>query len=162
MGVPLSTGIACCARLLLLAAAGTLLFGCAALEQVVERPEVRLTGLRLVSADVRRQQYAIELALFNPNRFALPLRDVDYILELNGQSFARGLTDASTRLPPGESVPLTLTVETDLVGSARHVVDWITRGATNVDYRFRGEVRVDLPGFRSFPFDESGTVALQR
>jgi LEA14-like dessication related protein len=150
------------ARITCIVSVTLLLAACAHLAQVVEQPEVRLAGLRLVSADLATQRYAVELAVFNPNRFAVPVRDVAYTLELDGRSFASGTTDAGTRLPAREEVPLEIAVETDLVSSARHVLDWLGRGESSVGYRLRGEIRLDMPGVRNFRFDEAGVVELQR
>jgi LEA14-like dessication related protein len=138
------------------------LAGCAHLEQVVERPEVRITGLRLISADVHAQRYGVELALYNPNPFAMPVRELVYAIELNGRSFASGTADAGTRLPAREEVPLALTVETDLVATAQQLFEWLRRGDPRFDYRLTGEVHVDLPGVRGLPFERSGIVELQR
>jgi LEA14-like dessication related protein len=142
--------------------AALMLGACAHLAQVVEQPEVRLTGLRLVSADLARQRYAIQLSVYNPNAFTVPLRDIAYQLELAGRPFASGTSDAGTRLPAREAVPIELTFETDLVRSAQNALEWLRRGESTLDYRLSGEVRVDVPGVRSFRFDRTGRVELER
>ncbi len=149
-------------RLTLLMAMSALLGACAVMQQAVIPPEVRLDDLQLVRADWRSQEYAVTLGVLNPNGFSLPIRDVRYRIELAGRDFAGGTLEAGRSLPAGEEVPLAFNMTTDLLDSAWQVMGLLSGGGEQLEYRIHGEVEVNLPGVRAFPFEELGTIQISR
>jgi LEA14-like dessication related protein len=137
-----------------------LLSACALLQPRAEPPEVRFEQIRLVSAGIARQRYAVQLAVFNPNRFDVPIRDLAYTLDLNGEAFASGRLDPGPTLPALREITVELEFETDLATSARRVIGWLLSGKTRIDYRLAGEARVQRMGVPVIRFQEEGTVAL--
>jgi LEA14-like dessication related protein len=147
-------------RAVMLPALAILLSACALLQPRAEPPEVRFEQIRLVSAGIARQRYAVQLAVFNPNRFDVPIRDLAYTLDLNGEAFASGRLDPGPTLPARQEITVDLEFETDLATSARRVIGWLLSGQNRIDYRLAGEARVRRMGVAVIRFQEEGTVAL--
>jgi LEA14-like dessication related protein len=136
------------------------LAGCAALQPRAEPPEVEFEQIRLVSSTLQTQRYAVKLRVFNPNRFDVPIRDLTYLLDLDGQAFASGQLDPGPTLPARQTIPVELMFETDLATTARRAVGWFLRGKTSVDFRLTGEARIRRMGVPTIRFEESGTLTL--
>jgi LEA14-like dessication related protein len=137
-----------------------LLTACAALQPRAEPPQVEFEQIRLVSGNLQTQRYAVKLRVFNPNRFDVPIRDLTYMLDLDGQAFASGRIDPGPTLPARQTIPVELMFETDLATTVQRAIGWFVRGKTSVDFRLTGEARIRRLGVPTIRFDESGTVSL--
>jgi LEA14-like dessication related protein len=152
--------VRCLSRLTATCAPLFLLASCAALQPKAEPPEIRFEQFRLVSTNIQTQRYAVKLSVFNPNRFDVPIRDLVYNLDLDGEAFASGRLDPGPTLPARQEIPVELMFETNLANSARRAIGWFLRGQTSVEYRLTGEARVQRIGVPAIRFEESGSVAL--
>jgi LEA14-like dessication related protein len=149
----LSRFAACTALALLLAS-------CALLQRDAEPPDVELEGIRIVSVSQQAQRYAVTLRVFNPNRFDVPIRDLVYRLDLNGEAFASGRLEPGPTLPAQQAVSVELMFDTDLATTTRRLMTWFMRGEPRLDYRLTGEARIRRLGVPTLRFDEDGTIAL--
>ncbi len=144
----------------LLIAATLLLGGCAYLPQKPESPRVSLIGLNPVSIELFEQRYQVRLRLKNPNDFELPVRGMDFRLDINGEAFADGVSNQTLTVPPfGEEV-FELEVSSNLLQVFRQLQSLQQRGAPGLAYRITGSVAVGRYGQR-LPFDYSGEFAAQ-
>lgn len=110
----------------------------------VEKVTARVVELRIAerSADGTRFEAVIELD--NPNRFALPLREVTYSVSVGGQS--QSLVDNAHRTVPGK-------------GSQQVVLPAsfpITGDLTGVNYNVSGRVEYEAPGELRDALTEAG------
>ena len=136
-----------------------LLSACSSLPFKTESPRVTLIGLSLVSMDLLEQRYQVRLRLKNPNAFALPVRGIDFHLELNGKTFADGVSNQTVDVPAyGESV-VALEVSSSLLQVFRQLQSLEEGTAPGVSYRIRGNVAAGEYG-RRLPFDYAGEIDL--
>lgn len=134
-----------------------LLVGCAALPQKPEAPRVSLVGLKLVSMELFEQRYQVRLRVKNPNAFSLPIRGIDFRLDINGKSFADGVSAQSVEVPAyGEQV-IALKVSSNLMQVFRQLQTLENSQAPGFAYRLSGAVAVGEAGLR-LPFDHSGEL----
>ena len=136
--------------------------GCAMMQQSVSPPELTLDEVRLVQADFRVQRYAVMLQAYNPNAFSIGVEAIEWQLELAGHHFADGELAVADTLPGRETVPLTLEMQTNLLDYARHALSRLMAGDNEMEYKLTGTARIESPLRRSVPFEESGTVRIQR
>ena len=136
--------------------------GCAMLQQSVSPPELTLSEVRLVQADLRAQRYAVTLQAYNPNSFSIGVEAIEWQLELAGHNFADGSLAVADTLPARESVPLTLEMQTNLLDYARHALSRLASGGDELEYKLSGTARIKSPLRRNVPFEEIGTVRIQR
>ncbi len=145
--------VACTAALLLL------LTACSSLPLKPQPPRVTLIGLSLVSMDLLEQRYQVRLRLKNPNAFQLPVRGMDFHLDLNGKTFADGVSSQVLDVPAyGEGV-MALEVSSSLLQVFRQLQAIDGSDASGVSYRIKGTVAIGDPG-RRLPFDYTGEIRL--
>ncbi len=137
--------------------------GCATSRFDAEPPTVRLDSVRLLEADWSGQSFVLVFAAENPNGFPLPVRSVDYAVQLAGQRFASGSATEGFTLPARGAGQFSIEVHTDLLGSASTLSALIFReGRREIDYELAGELGLDIPFARPLRFRETGRVDLAR
>lgn len=142
------------------------LTGCSGfgLDQVVERPDVRVTNARLVNTDLTAANLLVEFEVDNPNGVALVLDGVDYRLRVNGEPFLDGRRGERTRIAARErstfELPLTLRY-TDVL---RVVDSFRGEGARRPRYQLDADFEFDVPvlGVVTVPVRETGDIPLER
>lgn len=135
-----------------------LLTACATLLEKPEPPRVSLVGLKLVSMDLFEQRYQVRLRVKNPNAVVLPVRGVDFQLDINGRAFADGVSSQSVDVPAyGEQV-IALQVSSSLLQVFRQLQSLENSDAPGFAYRIDGVVSVGKSGLR-LPFEYSGELA---
>ncbi len=139
------------------------LAGCEQLAQYIEAPEVRLAGVELLDASLSEQSFQLQFEVTNTNAFPIPVAAINYALDLAGQRFVSGTTSEAFSVPANGQNNFSIAVRTDLISSARTLAQIVIQGGQNdIDYKLGGDVRVNLAGERSLPFEQNGTVTLQR
>ena len=140
--------------------AGVLALGaCASLPGKTEPPRVSLIGLNLLSMELFEQRYQVRLRMKNPNDFELPVRGLDFRLDINGEAFADGVSNQAVTVPAfGEQV-VELEVSSNLLQVFRQLQSLQHKRAPGLAYRITGRVAVGSYGQR-LPFDYSGEFAL--
>lgn len=142
--------------LLILALTAT---GCARIARsVLQPPSVALQEIRLVDMSVFTQSYQLVLMLDNPNPIALPIEEIEYVLEVAGIEFARGENEDGFVLPANEDVGVVLNIRTNLLDSANQLARLLSEPVDQVDYELRGTLRVDNPLLGEVPFRRGGKV----
>ena len=132
---------------------------CTSLSLQPKTPEISLTGIQVAKLGLDEQRFRIQLHLRNPNNFALPIRSLDYALQLNGQKFAEGASTRPITVPAlGESE-----LELEVAGRLQSVLPQILALGTgsSLNYSLSGNVALsDFP--LKIPFGKEGTVSLRR
>ena len=137
------------------------LAGCA-LTPHFETPRLSVVDVQVVSTALWEQRLKVSLRVQNPNDVALAVKGIEYRLEVAGQPFASGVSDASFVVPALGEAQFDTTVTTNMAGALLQLVG---RGpntlADGVDYRLAGKISLAAGWLRSVPFDEHGTFKLQ-
>jgi LEA14-like dessication related protein len=142
-----------------LLAAVLVLGACATLPGKTEPPRVSLIGLNLLSMELFEQRYLVRLRMKNPNDFDMPVRGLDFRLDINGEAFADGVSNQAVTIPAfGEQV-LELEVSSNLLQVFRQLQSMQRKRAPGLAYRITGRVAIGSYGQR-LPFDYSGELAL--
>ena len=135
------------------------LLACSALTSKPESPRVTLVGLKLVSVELLEQRYQVSLRVKNPNAFDLPIRGVDFQLDINGKTFADGVSGQSVDVPAyGENV-IDLEVSSNLLQVFHQLQSLEESRSPAFEYRIRGSMATGVYG-QKLPFDYAGELQL--
>jgi LEA14-like dessication related protein len=142
-------------------AAAMLLAGCV-LTPKFTPPRLSIVNVQLEGGDLWEQRLKVRLHVENPNNRALPVKGLEYTLEVAGQPLARGASAASFVVPAMGESEFDTNVTTNLAGT---LLKLLGRGpdalGQSVDYHLTGKVTLSAGLLRSIPFDERGSVRLQ-
>lgn len=142
--------------------AAVLLLGACALTPKFTPPRLSVASVRLEGGDLWEQRLKVRMHVENPNPRALPVKALDYTLEVAGQPFATGVADKSFVVPAMGEAEFDMSVTTNLAGT---LMKLLARGAEgrgqSVEYRLTGKVSLSAGLMRSIPFDERGSFTLQ-
>ena len=83
------------------------LISCGALSPVAEKPQVTVRTVSLSSASFTGIDGRIDMDVFNPNPFGMPLHRVDWALSVGSSEPVRGSFDMSETIPAKASAPVT-------------------------------------------------------
>jgi LEA14-like dessication related protein len=135
------------------AAAGlaALLLAACATGPKLEPPRVSIAGLQLTSAELWAQHFRLRLHLHNPNDRDLPVKGLEYAIEIAGQDFASGSSAESFVVPAHGDAELDTNVTTNLAAAVLKLVTHIP--STLVPYRLAGKLSLG-EGLGGLAFDE--------
>lgn len=136
-----------------------LLTACALILAKPQSPDVRLLNLQLGELGMHQQRLIVELELDNPNQFRLPIKQLDYQVEINGRELARGaLADAIT-LPANGATRVEVPVMCDLLSLLGVLGGAWQNGDSSLQYRVSGTAKVFGAGI-ALPLAQSGVINL--
>jgi len=137
------------------------LAGCASMGPKLEPPRLSVVSIGMVSADVFSQQFRVRLRVQNPNGRSIPIRNIEYELFLEGDSFAEGNAAEPFVVPARGENEFDMTVRTNFVSSIGRLLSRLNgRDGSKVSYAIAGKVSVDLPFMKAIPFQDTGSVDL--
>jgi LEA14-like dessication related protein len=149
-------GLSRCALLVL---AALLFVGCV---PKLERPTLSVVGVQLLSGNLWEQRLKVRLRVQNPNDRALPVKSIEYTLEVADQPFASGESADAFTVPALGETEFDMNVTTNVTGT---LLKLLARGserqAQDVPYRLSGKLSLSAGLLRSIPFEEQGTFSLQ-
>jgi LEA14-like dessication related protein len=124
----------------------------------LEAPKLSIADVQVVSAELWVQHLKVRLHVHNPNDRELPVKGLEYAIEIAGKQVASGESAASFVVPPRGDAEFDTNVTADLAGATLKL---LTRGpnalAEEVQYRLSGKVSLASGLWRSIPFDEHGS-----
>jgi LEA14-like dessication related protein len=121
-------------------------------------PSVTLAGMQVIEANLFEQRFAFQLRIQNPNDMEIPITGLNFEVELNGQSFAKGVSDKPVTVPRlGEAI-LEVKAVSSLAGLLRQIDEALRGNRDGVTYRIRG--RLFTGAFGNFDFDEGGRLEM--
>jgi len=87
-----------------------LLAGCAGVGKTLEPPRINLSNVQFQESKALETVLQIELRVFNTNEVPIKVKGLDCDLELNGKSFAKGVSSVDKEIPAFGTtiVPVTL------------------------------------------------------
>lgn len=151
-------------RFTLAAALVVLVAGCAALGPKLQAPDLTIVSVDLVKGDLFEQRIKARMKVQNPNDLELAVRGVTYNIELGGEPLGHGLSGSSFVVPAKGEAEFDMLVTANLAGTLLKIIEKArATGASlnQVEYRLRGQVRLERGALRTVPFDEKGVLKLR-
>jgi LEA14-like dessication related protein len=136
-------------------AASLWLSGCA-VGPHFEKPQLKVAGADLIDGNFNEQHIRVRVHAYNPNGIDLPIRAINYQLELAGEPLGHGQTDAAFVVPAKGDTEFSMTVTTHLGSVLLKLLPRLKEGGRGLDYRVTGTIRTRLAFFPEFAFDERG------
>jgi LEA14-like dessication related protein len=142
------------------AASALLTSGCA-LAPKFTTPTLTVVGVQLESGDLLAQHLKVRVHVQNPNDRTLPVRGIDYTLDVDGQPFATGESAASFVVPALGEAEFDMNVTTNVAGTLMRLMARAPAERASVPYRLSGKISLSEGWLQSIPFEQRGTFRLQ-
>jgi LEA14-like dessication related protein len=126
----------------------------------LQPPTVSVAGIEMIEAGLFEQRLAIKLRVLNPNNVEIPINGLSFEVELNGEPFAKGVSDKAIKVPRMGEAVLDVTAVTGLSVLIRQI-QGLSRG--NIDalsYRIKG--RLMTGSSIGLNFDERGKLEMPK
>ena len=136
-----------------LAIVAVLLAGCAGR---LQKPEVSLAGVDLIGIGLVEQRLLLKLRISNPNDVDLPIRALNFDVDLDGQPFAQGASEQPVTIARHAEAQLDVKV----VSRLGDVLKQLRSARKNGKLGYRVHGQIELEGSGSVAFDRSGEVPL--
>jgi len=144
------------------AAAAVALLSCGcALAPKFTTPTLSIVGVRLEGSDLLTQHFKVRVHVVNPNDRTLPVKGIEYTLEVDGEPFATGDSAASFIVPALGEAEFDMNVTTNVAGTLVRLLSRGSDAAANVPYRLTGKISLSQGWLQSIPFEQHGTFRLQ-
>jgi LEA14-like dessication related protein len=142
------------------AAVALLACGCA-LAPKLATPTLTIVGVRLEGSDLLAQHLKVRVHVKNPNDRRLPVKGIEYTLEVDGQPFASGDSAASFVVPALGEAEFDMNVTTNVAGTLVRLLARAPEATGSVPYRLNGKISLSEGWLQSIPFEQRGTFTLQ-
>lgn len=142
------------------AAAALLASGCV-LAPKFTTPELTIVGVQAGPSDLLAQRLKVRVHVHNPNDRALPVKGVEYSLDIEGEPFASGESAASFVVPALGDAEFDMNVTTNMAGTLMHLLARGPDALQSVSYHLSGKVSLSQGWLQSIPFEQHGTFRLQ-
>lgn len=129
------------------------LTGCATMQQIVQKPSVTVTAVRFASISLSEGRLEADLQFYNPNAFALPVRELVYHLKLNGRHLLDGQLAFDKRLAAQASLTIPVTMQFRY----RDALDSLNSILQQQQISFEISGQADLQ-FINVPFSKTGHI----
>ncbi|MBS0461853.1 MAG: LEA type 2 family protein [Proteobacteria bacterium] len=132
------------------------LAACSGLPFNAVAPKVSVADVAVKRLGFFEQRFDVGLRVSNPNDFDLTIEALDFELEVNGQPFASGLSQTSTRIAATSSTLLRIDAITQSKDLIRQIESLSPESLkAGVPYRIHGRLKTDRsPNW--VPFDHAG------
>lgn len=158
MSAPLKTSLL--KALLLLGLAATL-GGCSSsllgTNEPLKSPAVQLTKVEIVKARVLEQQLVLRYRIDNPNNVSLPIRNLNYRVQLEGIELAAGDSGSLADVPANSYAYYEVPVQTNLWRQMKQVARLLKKKDQPVQYRVEGEINSGVFG-QNMPVSGKGQL----
>jgi LEA14-like dessication related protein len=148
-------------RAIAAAAAVTLLGGGCVLAPKFTTPTLTIVGVRLEGSDLLAQRFRVRVHVQNPNDRTLPIRAIEYTLDVDGQAFATGDSAGSFIVPALGEAEFDMNVTTNMAGTLVRLLARPADARASVPYRLTGKISLSQGWLQSIPFEQTGTFSLQ-
>jgi len=116
--------------------------------------------MQVQSADLFSQRMLVHMRVVNPNARELPVKSIDYRIEVGGADLAQGLADKPFVVPAMGEAEFDVQVTANLANALTQILG--RKGSRDtLDYRLVGSVSLSSGFLRRIPFDERGSVKLK-
>jgi len=132
--------------------------GCSLFVPKLETPKLSIVDVQLLKSDVWHQELKVHMRVQNPNDRALPIKSINYSLDLDGQQFAHGQSASSFVVPALGEAEFDMSVSANM---ASMLLKLLGQGGNQVDYHLSGRITLSQGLMRTIPFDDHGSFRLQ-
>ncbi|HXB17402.1 MAG TPA: LEA type 2 family protein [Steroidobacteraceae bacterium] len=143
------------------AAATVALLGGCALAPKLTTPQLTIVGVKLEGSDLLAQRLKVRVHVQNPNDRSLPVKGIDYTLDVDGQPFASGESAGSFVVPALGEAEFDMNVTTNMAGTLVRLLARSSEARASVPYRLSGKIALSQGWLQSIPFEQHGTFSLQ-
>ena len=91
-------------RMTLLVLLALCIGGCSLLNPHFERPRLALAGVEMQGTQLLKQRFRVRIRVENPNDRALPIRALDFTMQLGGEDLGSGAIEAPFTVPARDHV----------------------------------------------------------
>jgi len=148
-------------RILCILIAVLSLNGCSLLVPKFETPTLSVVDVQMLKSDIWEQRLKVRLRVQNPNDRILPVKGLEYTLEVDDQRFASGVSGASFVVPALGEAEFDMSVTANMAST---LIKMLGRGSKarsdEVSYRITGKISLSQGLLRSIPFEQRGTFNL--
>ena len=116
-----------------------------------------IAGVQVTEANLFEQRYRLQLRVQNPNPVDLPIQGLDYQVEVNGNTFATGVSDRAVVIPRYGSALLDVEGISTLGSLIKQLKDLDPLKQQQAQYVIRGNVRVTDRNL-TLPFEHRGEL----
>ena len=148
-------------RAIAVAAAVALLSCGCALAPRFTTPQLTVVGVQLEASDLLTQHLKVRVHVQNPNDRTLPIKGIEYTLEVDGQPFATGDSASSFVVPALGEAEFDMNVTTNMAGMLVRLLARPSDERASVPYRLTGKISLSEGWLQSIPFEQHGTFRLQ-
>jgi LEA14-like dessication related protein len=99
-----------------------ILVGCAGFGKPLDPPRINLSNVQFQESKALETVLQIELRVFNTNDVPIKVRGLDCDLELNGRSFAKGVSSVDKEIPAFGTTTVPVTLYSSVVDLFRGIV----------------------------------------
>ena len=96
--------------------------GCAGLGKTLDPPRINLSNVQFQESKALETVLQIDLRVFNTNDVPIRVKGLDCDLELNGRSFAKGVSSVDKEIPAFGTMTIPVTVYSSVVDLFRGIV----------------------------------------
>ena len=133
----------------------TALLAACATAPKLEPPKVSIVGIQVVSAEVWVQHLKVRLQLHNPNDRDLPVKAIEYTVEIAGQNIASGSYAESFVVPAHGDAEFDTSLTANLAAALLRLLSHVP--STLVPYRLAGKITLG-EGLGRIPFEEHASL----
>jgi LEA14-like dessication related protein len=133
-----------------------LVSGCASLFWMGEKPNVEIVNIVPKEIRLLERTFLMELRIQNPSDTDLDINGMAFELEINGQPFAKGVSNQSVKVERLSTKIVQVEAYTGFTSLLRQLSEAKKGGySSGFKYRLKGSVYAGSPSIR-IPFDEAG------
>ena len=135
------------------------LAGCAGVGKRMEPPRVKLANIRPESINLLETVFEVQLRVFNTNETPLTSKGGESEIEINGKTFAFGVSESDVEIPAYGTELLPLRVYSSVLDIIKSAVGM--HNQEQLQYHITGKLRLGASAFPSvLPFESEGTISL--
>jgi len=138
-----------------------LLSACAGITYHAEPPQISISNIQLIDAQLLEQSYKLTLRVQNTNDFPLFIKGLSYKLHINGTEFAHGVSKQTLNVLPYEEQLLTVSLVSNTFGLIKQLKSLNNKA---LNFRLSGHVShgtiANPISLYSLPFEKAGTLDL--
>lgn len=145
--------------MVLAAVASFYLAGCAGVGKRMEPPRVKIANIRPESINLLETVFEVQLRVFNTNDTPLTIKGVESEIDINGKTFAFGVSDSDVEIPAYGTELLPLRVYSSVFDIIKSAVGM--HNQEQLQYHIKGKLRLGAGAFpRALPFESEGSISL--
>ncbi|EZH80814.1 LEA type 2 family protein [Ectopseudomonas composti] len=121
-------------------------------------PDVQLIKVDVIKARLLEQEFRLRFRIDNPNGVSLPVRGLDYNVQLNGIQLAEGYSNEWFTVPAHGHHTFEVPVRTNLWRHVRQIVKALEKPDVPIRYSLKGEVKTGMLFGRSVHMARNGEI----